>query len=54
MKKVILVIIGMLIISGFAVSGTTNTIDIKTTLNKDNRNLYSIDDLSTRTYLSAM
>jgi len=52
MKKVILVIIGILIISGFAASGTTNTVDIKTTLNENDGNLYSVDDLSTITCLS--
>ena len=46
MKKTILIVVGILMISGFAVSGTTK-------VNKNNMN-YSVDDLSTRIYLSAM
>ncbi len=46
MKKTILIVVGILIISGFAVGGTTK-------VNKNSMN-YSVDDLSTRIYLSAM
>ena len=46
MKKTILIVVGILIISGFAVGDTTKV--SKNSLN------YSVDDLSTRIYLSAM
>ena len=54
MKKVILVIIGILIISGFAASGTTNTVDVKININENNEYLFSVDDLSTSIYLCNM
>ncbi len=52
MKKAILFVIGILLISGFVVSGTTNISDVK--INEKNEYLFSVDDLSTNTYLSTM
>lgn len=53
MKKTILFVVGILLISGFAVNGTTNTVDVKAKVD-NNWDLYSVDDLATRIYLSAM
>ncbi len=54
MKKTILIVIGMLIISSFAVSGTINIANVKTKLNENNGYLSSVDDLATRICLSTM
>ena len=54
MKKTILILIGMLIISSFAVSGTTNNVNVQTKIDDNNMDLYSIDDLPTRIIYSMM
>ena len=52
MKKAILFVVGILLISGFAASGTVNTTEVKTKVD-DNINSYSVNDLCARIYLSA-
>jgi hypothetical protein len=53
MKKTVLIVIGILIISGFGAIGTNNTLDVKTKVD-NNVNLYSVNDLCARKYLSTM
>ena len=56
MKKIILIIIGILILSGFTTSDLTINAQNKTRLNQEENNEYieTIDDLSTRIYLNML
>ena len=54
MKKTILIIVGILIISVFVASGTNSTTDVKTKVNDNNMDLYSIDDLDARIHFYEM
>ncbi len=54
MKKAIILVVGILIISGFAAGGTTSSVDISTKIDSENEYVYSVDDISAIRYLSAM
>ena len=49
MKKAIFLVVGILIISGFAAGGITNTVNVETKVD-----YYSVDDISARQVLAAM